>query len=268
MKNLLANATRWAHGAAASLALLTACGNDDARLVPPLGGTDGSEAREAPPLYLAASWVTDAELINTYVAVFDSLDVERLDFSDAREIPGFGDAWVYADWVFVSDGESPKVGRYSLGDDGTLVPEVELDFSNYGVAGAAFWDQQILSPTKAYLSNVAGLEYVVWNPTSMEITGTVPLYLVQTRVFSAEVTTGMLIPTAILDGPLDYSRALEQPGGGVLYAEPGMGAFLVRWLRHLRQPYQGVLLRPRPAPGHLVRSHCHGHHRQGVSSRG
>jgi hypothetical protein len=54
-----------------------------------------------------------------------------------------------------------------------------------------------------------------------------PLYLIQTRTFSPEGTTGVLIPTASLDGPLDYSRALEQPGGGVLYAEPGIGAFLI-----------------------------------------
>jgi|GEM_PF-1566515 len=54
-----------------------------------------------------------------------------------------------------------------------------------------------------------------------------PLYLIQTRTFSSEGTTGILIPTASLDGPLDYTRALEQPGGGVLYAEPGLGTFLI-----------------------------------------
>lgn len=54
-----------------------------------------------------------------------------------------------------------------------------------------------------------------------------PLYLVQTRTFSPEGTTGVLIPTPSLDEPLDYSRALEQPGGGVLYAQPGVGTFLI-----------------------------------------
>lgn len=54
-----------------------------------------------------------------------------------------------------------------------------------------------------------------------------PLYLVQTRTFSPDGTTGILIPTPSLDVPLDYSRAIEQPGGGVLYAAPGVGAFLI-----------------------------------------
>jgi hypothetical protein len=54
-----------------------------------------------------------------------------------------------------------------------------------------------------------------------------PLFLIQTRTFSNDSATGVLIPTTTLDGPIDYSRALEQSGGGVLYAEAGQGAFLV-----------------------------------------
>jgi len=54
-----------------------------------------------------------------------------------------------------------------------------------------------------------------------------PLYLIQTRTFSDEGTTGYLIPTRSLEEELDYSRAIEQPGGGVLYAAPGVGTFLI-----------------------------------------
>jgi hypothetical protein len=136
------------------------------------GSATGSPGQPA-PLYLAASWVTNAETTSTYVSVFDSLDVERLDFANAVEIAGYGDAWVHEGQIFISEGESPRVGRYTLGDDGALRLDVEIDFSAYGVAGAAFWDNQFLSPTKAYLSNPAGLEYIVWNPTTMQITGTV-----------------------------------------------------------------------------------------------
>lgn len=129
---------------------------------------------EAGPLYLATSWVTNVETTNTYVALFDSLELDRLDFARAIEIPGYGDAWVYNGALYVADGEAPRVTRYRLEDDGSLRWEVQIDFSAYGLLGAAFWDQEFLSPTKAYLSNVANLEYVVWNPTTMEITGTVP----------------------------------------------------------------------------------------------
>jgi hypothetical protein len=177
-------------GVVSCLGLVSACGNDvtsvlsttqssaspaAAPVLPePSALPESPEPSAASPLYLAASWVTNVETTNTYISVFDSLDVERLDFSRALEVPGYGDAWVYEDWVFIADGESPRVGRYHLDESGSLRLDVEIDFSAYGVAGAAFWDQQILSPTKAYLSNAGGLEYVVWNPTTMEITGTVP----------------------------------------------------------------------------------------------
>jgi hypothetical protein len=183
-----ARQARWAELLGASLTLhLAACSNDTttilgtpndgASLQPaqgPQAGGSGSVEEGGSPLYLAASWVTDAELTNTYVSVFDSLDIERLDFGAALEIPGFGDAWVFEKWVFIADGETPRVGRYTLSERGALELDVELDFSNYGALGATFWDQQILSPTKAYLSNARGREYIVWNPTTMEITGTVP----------------------------------------------------------------------------------------------
>lgn len=125
------------------------------------------------PLYLAATWVSDVDATHTYVALVDSLDVEELDFSTALEVPGWGDAWVADGVVFVADGETPNVGRYAVTDDGRLELEAEMGFGSYGVFGASFWDQQILTPTKAFLSDPAGLRYVVWDPTAMEITGTV-----------------------------------------------------------------------------------------------
>lgn len=54
-----------------------------------------------------------------------------------------------------------------------------------------------------------------------------PLYLIQSRVFPPEGTIGLLTPTSSLDAELDYRRSLEQPGGGVLYAQPGIGTFMI-----------------------------------------
>ncbi len=54
-----------------------------------------------------------------------------------------------------------------------------------------------------------------------------PLYLVKTRVFNNDETTGYLTLTDSLDAEPDYDRSLEIPGGGVLYAAPGIGNFLV-----------------------------------------
>lgn len=52
-------------------------------------------------------------------------------------------------------------------------------------------------------------------------------YLVKTRVFDNDTTTGYVTFTDSLDEPPDYDRALEIAGGGVLYAAPGIGNFMI-----------------------------------------
>lgn len=144
-----------------TLVAITACGAEEER-----ASTGGR--------YLASSWVASDDGTNTYIALFDSLDRdEPLDFGTALEVPGYGDAWVYDEWVFVVDGEAPIVTRYVIAD-GALTPESALSFANEGVFGAAFYDNQILSRNKAYLANSQNREYIVWNPSTMEITGHVP----------------------------------------------------------------------------------------------
>ena len=138
-----------------------ACGSGDG------GGTgDG-------PLYLVASWVADDSGAVTYVALVDNLDRD-VDLAGAIEVVGYGDAWAYDEWVFVADGEAPTVTRYTVGPNNQLQPDRSISFLNYGLSAAPFFDNQILSRTKAYLANAAQREYVVWNPETMEITGTVP----------------------------------------------------------------------------------------------
>jgi hypothetical protein len=63
--------------------------------------------------------------------------------------------------------------------------------------------------------------------TETDVGESEPLYLIQSRIFPPEGTIGLLTPTHSLDAELDYSRSLEQPGGGVLYAQPGVGTFLI-----------------------------------------
>lgn len=69
---------------------------------------------------------------------------------------------------------APEVRRYLVGADGELGEDVAHSFANYGATGAAFYDNDILTDTVAYLSVPDQREYVVWNPTTMEITGTAP----------------------------------------------------------------------------------------------
>lgn len=124
--------------------------------------------------YVVGSLVFGTDSSNLYLYVLHSLDAQALDPSQAYEFPGGSDAWVLGGKVFVADGETPKVTRYSIADDGTLVAEGEVNFSAYGVATTAFWNAIWVSEQKAYMVNGQGA-VVVWNPSTMAITGTMPL---------------------------------------------------------------------------------------------
>jgi hypothetical protein len=149
----------------AAATLLGACSNDD--------GDDGSTPGGDGPLYVMATAVSDDSASNTYVALLDSLAARELDLSQAREFPGWSDIGVIGGWVFVSSGEAPVVTRFALDAQGTLVEDgPPISFANY-VGDANMYNQELISPTKAYL--LGDGELVVWNPTTLEITGTVPL---------------------------------------------------------------------------------------------
>lgn len=157
--------------ASAVLALwAAACGDNFA--APGASGDDGPGDEEK-HLYIAATWVADTESTNTYVALIDSLDVEEIELTKAIELPGYGDAWVHEGMIFVADGETPTV-RKMVVENGKLKQEAAISFANFGVYGASFYDNEILTSTVAYLSDSGGKQYIVWNPTTMKITGTVP----------------------------------------------------------------------------------------------
>jgi hypothetical protein len=49
-----------------------------------------------------------------------------------------------------------------------------VSFASYGLASFGFWLNKFVTADKAYFMN-GTLEYIVWNPTSMTITGSLPL---------------------------------------------------------------------------------------------
>jgi hypothetical protein len=121
------------------------------------------------PLYVIATAVSTDSGSNTYVALLRSLEAQMLDLSGAREFGGWSDMAVIDGSVFVSSGESPVVSRFVAGADGALQDDGTLSFANY-VGDANFYNQEVISSTKAYL--VGEGEFVLWNPSTLEITGT------------------------------------------------------------------------------------------------
>jgi hypothetical protein len=135
------------------------------------GGDDdgaGSEAR-----YVVASVVFGPQGETSYLNVLASLEPQTIDYGRAVELPGWADVWVHEGRVFVSSGDAPTITRYAVGSDGTLTADGTLSFTSYGLIDAAFWSNTFVAPDKGYMINGTS-EYVVWNPETMEITGTIP----------------------------------------------------------------------------------------------
>lgn len=139
------------------------CSNDD--------GSSHGDQTPTEDLYVIATAVSDDSGANTYVAVLDSLAGEALDLSRAREFGGWSDMGVIGDWVFVSSGESPEIERFSVDANRELVDVQKVSFGNY-TDDANFYNQILVNPNKAYLRSDS--EFVIWNPTTLEITGTLP----------------------------------------------------------------------------------------------
>jgi hypothetical protein len=136
------------------------------------GPTDTPDDAEG-PAYVVGSIVSELGTSSTYINVVGSLGAQTLDYSTAYEFPGNADVWIWNGKVFVADGEAPVVRRYTLAADRTLVEDGMIGFAGYGVASTAFWYAIWISAEKAYMANGQG-EYVIWNPSTMTITGTMP----------------------------------------------------------------------------------------------
>jgi hypothetical protein len=158
MKNLIAIA-------AVAACLGAACGSSDAPN--PLEG-DG-------PVFAVMYEVYDDVGSNSYLAFVNSLDVASIDPGASREFAG-GRAFlrVYNGWIFVGDAATPKVTRFSIAD-GELVEDGTISFANYGLKAGSIdkWQQSFISPTKAYLFDMASAKHIIWDPTTMTITGVI-----------------------------------------------------------------------------------------------
>jgi len=176
--NLLTCIVRGPLGVAVMLGAMAGCGDD--KNANQSSGLDGSDAGTAK--YAISTVVTGPNSSRTgYVTVLDSLAPQgKLPLSKAREFPGAADMWVYQGSVFVSGGDSPTITKFTVADDGSLVQQAALSFAAYGITNSAFWFNTFISPTKAYMVNGTS-QYVIWNPDTMSISGTIPFPALDTR---------------------------------------------------------------------------------------
>jgi hypothetical protein len=149
---------------------LGACGGDDDSGGGGAGGGGGA-------LYAVMYEVYDDVGSNSYLSLLESLDIEEVDVTRAREFGG-GRAFIqeYGGKLFVGDASAPTVTRYAVSEEGELVAEGTISFANYGLDAGQFdaWNVTFIDPDKAYLLDFKEGTTIIWDPSTMEIVGDIP----------------------------------------------------------------------------------------------
>jgi hypothetical protein len=141
------------------------------------GSGDAADAHAgSDPLYLAMTRVWDDTSTTSYLHVLPSLEAgTEVDTQQALELSGPAKLFSYGKlWFAVGQGDRPTITRYSLNEGGRLVKGDSISLQPFGVQD--LWDSlYFVSEEKAYYPDTTGSQLIVWNPTTMEVTGTVQL---------------------------------------------------------------------------------------------
>jgi hypothetical protein len=134
---------------------------------------EGAVAPAADALYLVPGVVEQGESGQTYLNLAKRLDpTTAIDPKSGREVQGWNYPVAYAGSVFIADSTAPTLTKYSATPDGQLQAVQTLSFAGVGFTEAPRSDLlYFVSPEKAYLFDATGLRAVVWNPTTMTLTG-------------------------------------------------------------------------------------------------
>lgn len=152
-------------------------------------GGDGSIATGGQPsgseedaVFGIGTLVTANELSTDYLLLVPNLELggAQLKLDEAREFSGQSDLAAHEGSLLVASGDAPTIVKYSVDEERQLVPGKEVNFTNYGIPSAAFWNNQFVAKDKAYLLNGAS-EIIIWNPEKMRIDGAVPLPELEAR---------------------------------------------------------------------------------------
>ncbi|AKF09762.1 hypothetical protein [Sandaracinus amylolyticus] len=189
---------------ALAIASLTACGSETPRDDTPDAGSppDGGGAA---PAYAVTTTVFDETTAATYVTVLGSLDAQQVDLSTAREFAGWSSVAAHDAVLFVGHGERPEVERYALGADGTLGDaEQTVSFAAHGLSSASLSFNTIVDATMAHMA-LEQTSRVLWDPTAMEIVGSVDTPEV------APERDGMAVTAANFQGRVVREDGVFQP---------------------------------------------------------
>jgi hypothetical protein len=181
------------------------------------GCGDGAEAQKPldsnKPLYAITTQLLTADEPQSYVIVTDTLEGNgQQSLSRAIELPGrsLGVGIPGTGTLYTAGDEDGTVTRWELKADGSLGQGATVSFANQGVKAIGEYQGNLyfVSATKAYYFDSENAQMIIWNPTAMTVTGSVPLKGLAVEgtalVFSAQPVargTQVLVPVAWLKVP-------------------------------------------------------------------
>lgn len=177
-----------------------------------------SSARDAAPhvasRYALGSVVIDADgNRTTYVQTIDSITVGPFDNRNAIELPGNGVLLAGNGSFYVGLAEEPTFVRYTPGSAGALVETGRISFLNQGPSAIDFGNVIVDAETAVSIFTKPALA-VVWNPTTMRITGEIDLSSLVRDGYELEVWT-----TVAHDGLVYVPGRWSDWEGGRIYPE-------------------------------------------------
>ena len=141
-------------------------------------GSGGESPDSGPPagdpLFAAATQIFTGDTPQTYLVLTGGSPSDVLTTSDAIELPGRSlvSGPVGGGFVVAGGNEGPTLTRYDLVGD-KLSAGKKVSFANRGVTGFGEYQSQFayVSETKAYFFDGKTAQFVVWNPSTMTVTG-------------------------------------------------------------------------------------------------
>jgi len=140
-------------------------------------GSDGAVGAEGGPLYLIMARTFSSEITTGILTPTSSLESE-LDYSRALELPSGG--VLYSEpgigTFMIGSAEEPTITRYRIDESDRFIVDSEgLSFASYGVQYLYVDSVLFVNPHKAYYIDLDQLQAIAFDPSEMQITGSISL---------------------------------------------------------------------------------------------
>jgi hypothetical protein len=136
------------------------------------GSPDSGTGETKKPLYLIAAAFLSADQYETYLVTSSTFEKStKIDPTRGPKLLGGIVPVVVGGSVYAPDSNAPKILRFDVDENDELVKKAELSFAGVGLTQISSFSIYAVSETKAYVYDPTGPRLVLWNPSTMKLTG-------------------------------------------------------------------------------------------------